>query len=212
MTMREVVRQLQAQGHEIDYYIRKDGGILIRRIDGEKFQGAKGNARARQLAGATISEARISQLKYATRQQGRKKMSVDDEIQREYYRVKKIWKKRIKPKKGEPHPAGYFGWARIEYSIKQYGKEEALRRIAEAERYATGLAYSKNIKILSEFIASAGIQYNSQELIQLSEDLMNNAYSIRDEWIYPAYDELYKLNKGVPPKEVAKETRKILRL
>lgn len=212
MTMMEVVQQLQAQGHEIDFYVRKDGGILIRRIDGEKFQGAKGNARARQLAGATISEARISQLKYATRQQRRKKMSVDDEIQREYYRVKKIWKKRIKPKKGEPHPAGYFGWARIEYSIRHYGKEEALRRIAEAERYATGMAYSKNIEHLADFILDAGEKLNSEELKKLAQDIRDNAYSIRDEWIYPAYAELYHLNAGVDPKEVAKNTRAILRL
>ena len=212
MTMIEVVQQLQAQGHEVDFYIRKDGGILIRRIDGEKFQAAKGNARARQLAGATISEAKISQLKYATRQQRKKHITIEDEIQREFYRVKKIWKKRIKPKKGQPHPAGYFGWARIEYSLKHYGKEEALRRIAEAERYATGLAYSKNVEHFANFIYDAGEKLNSEELKKLAEDIKNNAYSIRDEWIYPAYSELYHLNAGVDPKVVAKNTRAILRL
>ena len=96
--------------------------------------------------------------------------------------------------------------------MKHYGKKEALRRIFEAERYATGLAYSKNIQILASFINSAGIQYNSQELIKLAEDVEENAYAIREEWILPAYDELYKLNKGIPPKQVAKNTRKILRL
>ena len=87
-----------------------------------------------------------------------------------------------------------------------------MRRIREAERYASGIAYSKNVQILAQFIASAGQQYNSQELIQLSQDLIDNAYTIKDEWIQPAYDELYKLNAGVPPKEVAKNTRAILRL
>ena len=212
MTMMEVVQQLQAQGHEIDFYVRKDGGILIRRIDGEKFQGAKGNARARQLAGATISEARISQLKYATRQQRKKKPTLEDEIQKEFYRVKKIWKKRIHAKKGQPHPAGYFGWDRIRYAMEHYGKEEALRRIQEAERYATGMAYSKNVEHLADFIYEAGEKLNSEELKKLAEDIKNNAYSIRDEWIYPAYAELYHLNAGVDPKEVAKNTRAILRL
>ena len=43
MTMMEVVRQLQSQGHEIDFYVRKDGGILVRSIDGQKFpSGASG--------------------------------------------------------------------------------------------------------------------------------------------------------------------------
>lgn len=213
MTMMEVVRQLQAEGHEVDYYVRKDGGILVKKIDGERFpSGASGNARARQLAKAPISEARVKQLKYATRQRRIKKPSLDDEIEKEYQRVKRKWNKTFKSQKGKPHPAGYFGKGRIQYAIEHYGKEEALRRIREAERYASGVAYSKNVQILAQFIQSAGEQYQSQELIQLAKDLVDNAYTIKEEWIAPAYDELYKLNAGIPPKEVARNTRAILRL
>lgn len=213
MTMMEVVRQLQAQGHNIDFYVRKDGGILVKRIDSEKYpSGASGNARARQLAGVSISEARISQLKYATRQRKIKMPSIDDEIEKEYKRVKRKWNKAFKSKNGKPHPAGYFGKSRIKYAIEHYGKEEALRRIREAERYASGIAYSKNVQILGAFVRDAGEKYASQDLIDLSNDIINNAYSIKDEWIEPAYNELYKLNAGVPPKEVAKNTRTILRL
>ena len=213
MTMMEVVRQLQAEGHEVDYYVRKDGGILVKKIDGERYpSGASGNARARQLAGAPISEARMKQLKYATRQRKARKPSLDDAIEKEYQRVKRKWNKAFKSKKGKPHPAGYFGRGRIQYAIEHYGKEEALRRIREAERYASGVAYSKNVQILAQFIQSAGEQYQSQELIKLAKDLVDNAYTIQEEWIAPAYDELYKLNAGVPPKEVARNTRAILRL
>ena len=213
MTMMEVVRQLQAQGHEVGFYVRKDGGILVKNIDGEKFTtGASGNARARQIAGASISEARISQLKYATRTRGVKKPSLDDEIAKEFARVKKKWNKAFKSKGGKPHPAGYFGWKRIKYSLEHYGREEALRRIHEAERYASGIAYSKNVQYLVDLIKDAGKKLQSQDLTKLAEDLEDNAYSIKDEWIKPAYDELYKLNQGVPPKEVARNTRAILRL
>ena len=213
MTTLEIVKILQSQGHEVEFYVRKDGGILIKRIDGERYpSGASGNARARQMVSAPISEARVKQLKYATRQRKAKKTPIDEEIEKEFQRVKKKWNKAFKPSKGKPHPAGYFGKGRIRYAIEHYGKEEALRRIREAERYASGIAYSKNVQILAQFIASAGQQYNSQELIKLSQDLVDNAYTIRDEWIQPAYDELYKLNQGVPPKEVARNTRTILRL
>ena len=213
MTMMEVVRQLQAEGHEVDYYVRKDGGILVKKIDGERYpSGASGNARARQLAGAPISEARMKQLKYATRQRKIRKPSLDDAIEKEYQRVKKKWNKAFKSKGGKPHPAGYFGKGRIQYAIEHYGKEEALRRIREAERYASGIAYSKNVQILAQFIQSAGEQYQSQELIKLAKDLVENAYTIQEEWIAPAYDELYKLNAGFEPKQVANNTRKILRL
>lgn len=209
----EVVRQLQARGHEIDYYVRKDGGILVRKIDGERYpSGASGNARARQLAGASISEARLSQLKYATRARKVKKPSLDDEIRKEFERVKKKWNKTFKAKNGKPHPAGYFGWKRIKYLMDKYGKEEALRRIKEAEKYASGFAYEENVKQLAYFIQDAALQYNSPELDKLGKDVLENAFSIKDEWIKPAYDELYKLNAGVPPKEVARNTRAILRL
>lgn len=213
MTMMEVVRQLQAQGHEVDFYVRKDGGILVRKIDGERFpSGASGNARARQLVGASLSEAREKQLKYATRQRKIKKPSLDDAIEKEYKKAKKKWNKAFKSKKGKPHPAGYFGRGRIQYAIDHYGKEEAMRRIREAERYASGLAYSKNVEQLAFFIKSAGEKYNSQELEKLADDLLENAFSIKEEWIAPAYEELYKLNIGVPPEEVARVTRSILRL
>ena len=213
MTMIEIVRQLQAQGHEVDFYVRKDGGILVKNIDGERYPtGASGNARARQIVGANISEARIQQLKYAARSRGVKKPSLDDEVYKEFARVKKKWNKAFKSKGGKPHPAGYFGWKRIAYSIKKYGREETLRRIKQAENYASGIAYSKNVQILAMFIKNSGDQYNSPELTKLSQDLIDNAYSIREEWIEPAYQELYKLNKGVSPKQVATNTRAILRL
>lgn len=213
MTMLEIVRQLQAQGHEVDFYVRKDGGILIKNIDGERFPtGASGNARARQIVGAQISEARIQQLKYATRSRGIKKPSLDDEVAKEFARVKKKWNKAFKAKGGKPHPAGYFGWKRIAYSLKTYGKEETLRRIHQAENYASGIAYAKNVEQLAVYIKDLAAKTQSQDLEKLAEDLIANAYSIREEWIMPAYQELYKVNDGVSPKQVATNTRAILRL
>ena len=214
MNLRQVVSKLQSQGHKVEFRVRSDGGIIIKRIDSQRFTyGASGNVAARKMVGegATLSEARERQLEYATREH-KAKPSLDEEIESEYNRVKKIWRKTFKSKKGKPHHAGYFGKSRIQYSMKHYGKEEALRRIREAERYATGYAYTKNVYILASFIKIAANDYHSDELLKLAEDVANNAYAIREEWIYPAYEELYKLNDGVPPKEVARNTRKVLRL
>ena len=211
-TMTQIVRELQSRGHVVDFYVRKDGGILIRQIDSERFSGASGNARARQMAGVEISEARSKQLKYATRSRKGIKNIPDDAIRERYREVKKKWNKAFKSKEGKPHPAGYFGWRRIQYTYKMYGKEETMRRISEAERYASGLAYSKNVQLLATFTRNAGTMYKSPELIQLADDIEANAYTIRDEWIQPAYDALYQLNKGVEPKQVASNTRRILRL
>ena len=216
VSMRQTVAQLQAQGHQVEYYVRKDGGILVKSIDGVRYpSGASGNARARQIAGTSLSEARSKQLKYATRTRRgyrKRKLSLDDEIWKEYERVKEKWDKAFKSKKGKPHPAGYFGKSRIDYSIRHYGREEALRRILEAEKYTSGIAYSKNVQHLVEFIREAAIKYKSQDLLDLASDIEDNAYSIREEWIVPAYKSLYDLNHGGNPKEVAENTRLILRL
>lgn len=213
-----IVAELIKGGHQVDFYIRKDGGILIRRIDNEYFSGAHGNARAREMVGVKISEARAAQLKFATgtrkelRTPSLKKTEIPDPIMEEYARVKKLWNKAFKAKNGKPHPAGYFTRSRIKKAIRDYGPEEALRRIGEAEKYASGVAYSKNVQHLSDYILTTGVQLNSQELQTLAADILANAYSIREEWIQPAYESLYKLNQGEDPKSVAKKVRRILRL
>lgn len=219
MTMLQVVQQLRTQGHKVTYYKRLDGGILIKSIDGEKFKAAKGNIAARALTSTTLSEARSKQLKYATRsrisirkRRAKGGFTIDEQIKSKYEQVKKQWNKAFKAKKGKPHPAGYFGWERIQYAIEHYGKEEALRRINQAGLYASGIAYSKNVEELAVFIKVAASHYGSSELVKVSDDLIDNAYTIKEEWIAPAYDELYKLNQGADPKEVASNLRKILRL
>ena len=217
-SMIDVVIQLVEKGHSVLYYRRRDGGILIRSIDGRHFKGAKGNLYARQLTGSTISEARMTQLKFITgtrkelRSPSLKGIDIPDPIWEEYKRVKKIWDKAFKAKNGKPSPVGYFTKARIKKALRDYGSEEAYRRISEAERYVTGVAYSKNVAHLVDFIRDAGEKLQSNELIKLAQDLQDNAYMILDEWILPAYKKLYDLNHGVDAKQVARETRKILRL
>ena len=214
MTMMQIVMQLQKEGHTIDYYVRKDGGILIKTIDGKKYTGASGNAVARTMVGAKISEAREKQLKFITKTRKAKKTrkALPKNIQTEFERVKKLWNKKFKAKEGKPHPAGYFDKLRIQFAYEHYGEEEALRRISQAERYVSGYAYSRNIEILGIYVTDAGRMYQSEDLIQLGLDILNNGYYIRDEWIYPAYQQLYLLDKGGIPSEIAKNVRKILRL
>ena len=216
--MIDVVMKLVEQGHSVRYYMRRDGGILIRSIDGRHFKGASGNIYARELTGTTISEARMTQLKFATgtrkelRSATLKEINIPDPIWDEYKKVKKIWDKAFKAKGGKASPVGYFTKARIKKALRDYGPEEAMRRISEAEKYATGIAYSKNVQQLAEHIMSAGNQLQSEELMKLAKDIMENAYTIKDEWIYPAYNALYKVNNGQAPKQVASKVRKILRL
>lgn len=207
----QIVNELIAQGHNVQYSIRKDGGILIRYIDGVHYKAADGNKRAREMVGAQLSEARAKQLKYITRVR-KKSNKLPDAVNIAYQKAKVKWKKAFKSQKGKPHPAGYFDKRSIRYTYEKYGEEEALRVISEHEKYASGIAYSKNVEHLADFIQDAAAKYGSAELSKLAQDVRDNAFLIRDEWIYPAYEKLYDLNNGIDPKQVAQETRLILRL
>ena len=217
-SMRTIASELMSTGHQVEFYVRKDGGILITKIDGQRFSGAKGNARARAMTGQNISEARFAQLKYATASKKLlntprfKKIKVPDAVQKEYDRVHKKWTKAFKAKGNKPHPAGYYGKVRLLKSVESKGEEGAKESISEAERYASGIAYSENIKHLATQVELSGAQYESEELMKLAQEIRDNASTIRDEWVYPAYQELYKLNKGYDPKEVVNNVKKILRL
>lgn len=216
--MMQIVNELVQGGHQVDFYIRKDGGILIQRIDGQHFVAAKGNARAREMVGASLSEAKIKQLKFATgtrkelRSKGLKNIRLPDSLWEEYKRVKKIWNKAFKAKGGKAHQAGYFSKASMRKALRDYGEEEVRRRLGEREKYASGIAYSENIRHLVDYIKMLASNIKSNEFIQLANDIQDNAQSIREEWIVPAYEALYKINKGVSPKQVAQNVRHILNL
>ena len=213
--MIEVVRELQKQGHDVEYYVRKDGGILVKEIDGQKFPtGASGNAMARQIVGAEISSAIVEQLKYAGRQRGKRQVRIDtpDNLQTYFKEVKKKWSRKMKAVGGKPHPAGYFSWNKVKKKLRDEGEEAAFSYIAEKEKYASGIAYSENVRFLVVFTRDAAKQYNSSDLSKLADDIEENANSIKEASIQPAYRELYTLNQGADPKDVARNTRKILGL
>lgn len=210
-TMKQIVHELISKGHTISYYVRKDGGILIREIDGVRYTGAKGNIVARSLSHETLSVKRAKQLSSATKT---KKLlrEADTSVKEEWRRVKALWEQRFHQGTKARKKVGNLGWRGIHYAMKNYGREEALRRLSEAERYISGVAYSKNVELLIAFIIDYATKTGSDSLMKLATDIRNNAFAIREEWINPAYEALYKLNAGANPQDVASNLRKILRL
>lgn len=212
MTMMKVVSQLQKEGHKVTYYIRKDGGILIKSIDGRSYSGATGNAAARSMVGATISEARTSQLKYITKERSKRRRTLEGKVAEEYKKVKKVWNKRFKAKKGEASGHGYLPRSKVRYIYETYGEEEALRRLSNMERYAMGIAYPENIQALADEVMRLANLKHSTELSKLADDILANKETnvIKEESLYPAYEELYKINQGEDPRTVAISVRVIL--
>ncbi|MBO7731107.1 MAG: hypothetical protein J6S67_01090 [Methanobrevibacter sp.] len=213
MTIRETIKALTSEGHTVSYYIRKDGGVLIKSIDGRRFTGASGNIYARTLTGQTLSEKRSAQLERITYTGKRAKAYIQDrEVKKMLQRVQRKWRKAFPRENGEVPAVGRKTAKGVRWSLEHRGKEETIRLLSEAERYASGKAYSKNIEQLAMHIEDYASKTGSEELLQLAQDIRDNAWMIREDSIKPAYEELYKLNDGVPPEEVARNTRRILQI
>lgn len=106
MTVLEIVNKLLQEGHQVSYRVRSDGGILITEINGTHYQGATGNAQARAMVGATISEARRIQLQTIKPQKGqspqtRKLPKIEEQLLKDFQKVQRIWKKKVKPSQGK---------------------------------------------------------------------------------------------------------------
>lgn len=212
MTIREIIKVLSSQGHSVSYYVRKDGGVLIKSIDGRRFTGASGNVYARSITGQVISEKRSAQLERITYTGKRAKSYIEDrEVKRLLQKVQRKWNKAFR-KNGQVPSVGRKTAKGVKWSLVHRGKEETLRLLKEAERYASGLAYGKNIEQLAMYIQDSAYKYQSDELLQLAEDIRANAWMIKEDSIKAAYEELYKLNDGMSPQDIANNVRRILQI
>ena len=145
MKLITLVKQLQAQGVDIKYRIRKDGGILITQVSGMKFTAAEGNRFVRTLTGETLSEAQLKQRKAIKPPKNispslRKKPPVPEDIKRTIKKLQSIYRKD--KKRGKPTIKN------IRYVIENMGEEEARKQLKMSEYYAMGIAYDENIEAL----------------------------------------------------------------
>lgn len=211
MTMREIVQVLRDDGHKVEYRNRKDGGILITAIDSTSFTGASGNNMARILVGdrAKLSASRKTQLKIIKPAKG-KKEKIDVLTEDDKAKIKEIQK--IYSKNKVPISQGRITRRLIRKIIKEEGRVKALEKLQQAERYASGFATSKTLDALTGYINQINALVESELLDELVDKINANDGLIRDEWIKPAYDALYMINKGKPIEDVVNEVETILHL
>lgn len=212
--LKTIVAELRDAGFDVEARIRKDGGAIIKAINGVRYTGTSGNAAARALLGESLSPKKAEQLARITTtgKRASNRLPTDEDVQKALRRVQRKWNKAFPHARGESPAVGRVTAKKTRWYMERYGKEETLRMLEERERYAMGKAYSKNISILAEYVREAGTLMGSDELLNLASDIETNGWKIDEDTIQPAYQELYKLNQGVDPAEVARSTRKILKV
>ena len=148
MSMRQVVDMMRNVGYKVSFYVRKDGGIRITKIDGRTFRGSSGNVRAREIVGTQLSERRAKQLSKLETPKGkgsydkRRRKKLDKEVVKKIHKIQRQFNKT--KSEGKPTQKNY------RWVLEHFGKEEADRLLSQADLYSRGIAYDLNIDALVE--------------------------------------------------------------
>lgn len=195
MNVRELIKELIKQGHEVKYRERseKEGkGVRITSIDGVHYIGSEGNKKAREILGVKLSESYTSHLQKIKTPKGKfgtkKKAPIDEEIKKKIRSLQRKFKKRGL-KEGMPTLRNY------RYVLEHYGKEEADRLLEGAGRYVKGIAYIKNIQALIERMNN-DLTTSNDSNISRARDIIDDYYKIgapnfKDSELMDLYELLY---------------------
>ena len=197
MTTRQLVNQLQAQGYNVKYYTRRDGGILITSIDNYKFKGAKGNIFARQILGVELSQRRGQQLFTITRQRIVKPRKIPVETPQDLER----FRKRVMRKWRKAGLTGSISKRNLRRIIDERGFEKAKRYLEEMERHTEGKAYYGAIEgLIARIENDIDLLEDDTEIDYLGQALdliTSNKEEFKQEWLFQIFDQLYNFEKGL---------------
>ena len=185
----DIIEILQEQGHEVNFYKRKDGGYIITKIDGQRYSGKTGNAFARRLVGATLSQARQVQLAKIRMPKGKKATKLDpipDDVKRALRKVQREWRKK------HPDIEGTMTTRGVRYHLSHYGKEETLASLDKGYRYASGYAYIDNVQHLIDTLQQALNKDYHRDMEEVIELIKEKILDFKEEWIYPCYEAYYE--------------------
>ena len=199
MSIKDIIEVLSAQGHDIKFRKRSDGGYIITNIDGVSFKGASGNIRSRKMVGAKLSQARSVQLarirppkKIAPAQ--RKLTKLPKELVKELRKVQREWRKKHEDISGTISMRG------LRYQYEHYGEEAAKASLNKAFRYSQGYAYIDNVQFLIERLKRDLLFASNEDYsyIQMIIDKITlKQFVFKEDWISQVYEIVYEYEKAI---------------
>lgn len=193
MSILDIIKMLQEEGHSVSYYHRKDGGYVITRIDGQHFSGKSGNIRARAMTGQALSQGRSVQLARIRLPKGKKavrKEPLPEEVKREMKKIQRAWRKT------HPDISGTISTRGVRYQLEHYGKEQTLLALDKAYRYTQGYAYIDNVNWLVARIENDIAKRSNSAMENVVAKIQQKALSFKEEWISQVYEVVYEWEKG----------------
>ena len=135
--LRQVVKILNSQGHNIEFRNRTDGSIIVTAIDGRKTKIVEGNRIIRTMAGLPLSEKRKTQTSRNVTEKIIKPIKISSRTRDMLSSAKKaLEKSNVKMK---------LTTDRLREHIKLYGEQWAYDHTKKLKRYFQGYAYEENV-------------------------------------------------------------------
>lgn len=135
--LRQVVKILNSQGHNIEYRNRTDGSIIVTAIDGRKTKIVEGNRILRKMADLPLSEKRKAQTSRNVTEKIIKPIKISTRTRDMLASAKKaLEKSNVKMK---------LTTDRLREHIKLYGEQWAYDHTKKLKRYFQGYAYEENV-------------------------------------------------------------------
>lgn len=194
-TLKALVQQAEAQGHEIRYVHRKDGGISITRIDGQQYQGRKGNSALRNLTGAQLSQKQREQRLEAGRKAEELSASyrplpkAERDVIKNIRKVQKIKneiekknRKHGKATRGMERPLNPARWQ----TIRQKYKGREIGVLENKLVQAMGLVYGLSQQTMSQDFFLAGI-FDYAEMLRDTDfcSVTQETFDLYKDLVYP---------------------------
>lgn len=135
--LKQIVKILNSQGHNIEYRNRTDGSIIVTAIDGRKTKIVEGNRILRNMAGVPLSEKRKAQTSRNVAEKIIKPIKISTRTRDMLAQAKKaLEKSNVKMK---------LTTDRLREHIKLYGEQWAYDHTKKLKRYLQGYAYEENV-------------------------------------------------------------------
>lgn len=186
MKLINIIKELKKLGHSVAYTHRKDGGYVIRRIDGISYAGKLGNQVARNLVGVKLSTAREVQLKRIRTPKGKravKRAKLPDILLKKLKRIQRLWRKE------HPTIQGTASLRNVRYYYETYGEEKTILELEKSYRYAQGYAYIENVKWLIQRIDIDLSKNYNKEMKDVRDLIYSKMMVFREEWFSTIYYE-----------------------
>lgn len=213
MKVIDIVNQLISQGHKVKYRVRKDGGIIVTRVDNKKFTRAgTGNKYVRELSGVTLSEARRVQTSYNVKKfiqlgknNPKKATSKGDpeDLKKLTRKVQREWRK--KKTIGE----GKVTIRKVRWLKEHKGEEEARLYLERRLQYSRGIAYDENVETWASRIEQIGVGTPEAEEARAIADLLRSKKGQVLERQLEAIHEI-EYSSGKTTRQKLQEIRKIV--